>query len=98
MPFLIIMLFGVFLQVPIKNLRKALSNKKVTALSLAINFLWTPLLAFGLGRLFFHDSPDVFIALIMDLVTPCTAVRFVKKVNIIFEKRSHLRSLTKPDM
>jgi len=72
MPFIIIMLFGVFLQVPLKNLRKALLNKKVTALSLAINFFWTPLFAFGLSRLFFYDSPDVFIALIMDLVTPCT--------------------------
>ncbi len=72
MPFLIIMLFGVFLQVPIKNLRKAFFNKIVTVLSLAINFLWTPLLAFGLSWLFFYDRPDVFVALIMDLVTPCT--------------------------
>lgn len=72
MPFLIVMLFGVFLQVPLKNLKKAFMNRKVAGLSLLINFLWTPLLAYGLSSLFFRDSPDVFIALIMDLVTPCT--------------------------
>lgn len=72
MPFLIIMLFGVFFQVPLKNLRKAFLNRKVAGLSLLINFVWTPFFAYGLSRLFFQDSPDVFIALIMDLVTPCT--------------------------
>lgn len=72
MPFLIVMLVGVFLQVPLKNLKKAFMNRKVAGLSLLINFLWTPLLAYGLSSLFFRDSPDVFIALIMDLVTPCT--------------------------
>ncbi|ARE87194.1 arsenic resistance protein [Clostridium formicaceticum] len=30
------------------------------------------MLAFGLSFIFFRDTPDVFIALIMDMVTPCT--------------------------
>lgn len=72
MPFLIVMLFGVFLQVSLKNLKKAFKNRKVAGLSLLINFLWTPFLAYGLSSLFFRDNPDAFIALLMDLVTPCT--------------------------
>lgn len=71
-PFLMIMLFGVFLQVPFKNLRKGFMNLKVTLLSLVVNFIWTPLLAFGLSYLFFRNAPDVYLALLMDLVTPCT--------------------------
>ncbi|MCC5909364.1 MAG: arsenic resistance protein [Clostridiaceae bacterium] len=71
-PFLMVMLFGVFLQTPIEGLKKGFKNAKVLKLSLLINFVWTPLLAFGLSFLFFRDAPDVFIALIMDMVTPCT--------------------------
>ncbi len=71
-PFLMIMLFGVFMQIPFKSLKAGFANVKLTALSLAVNFVWTPLLAFGLSYLFFRNAPDVFVALIMDLVTPCT--------------------------
>ena len=71
-PFLMVMLFGIFLQTPVKRLKEGFKNAKVLKLSLFINFLWTPLLAFGLSFLFFRDTPDVFIALIMDMVTPCT--------------------------
>ena len=72
LPLLMVMLFGVFLQTPFESLKKGFINFRVAGLSLAINFLWTPLMALGLSWLFFRDSPDVFIALIMDLVTPCT--------------------------
>ncbi len=71
-PFLMVMLFGVFLQTPPKRLKEGFMNAKVVGLSLFINFLWTPLLAFGLSYLFFRNAPDVFVALIMDMVTPCT--------------------------
>ena len=71
-PFLVVMLFGVFLQTPIESLRAGFKNSKVVKIVLVINFLWTPLLAYGLSSFFFRDSPDVFVALIMDMVTPCT--------------------------
>lgn len=71
-PFLMVMLFGIFLQTPVNSLKEGFKNGKVLKLSLIINFLWTPLLAYGLSFLFFRDSPDVFISLIMDMVTPCT--------------------------
>ena len=72
LPSLMVMLFGIFLQIPLQSLRAGFINVKVTGLSLAINFFWTPLLAFALSHLFFRHAPDIFIALIMDLVTPCT--------------------------
>lgn len=71
-PFLMIMLFGIFLQTPVESLKEGFKNSKVLKLSLLINFLWTPLLAFSLSSLFFSDAPDVFVALILDMVTPCT--------------------------
>lgn len=72
LPFLMVMLFGVFLQVPLARLKEGFRSKRLVALSLIVNFLWTPLLAFGLARLFFRDAPDVFLAMLMDMVTPCT--------------------------
>ena len=72
LPFLMVMVFGVFLQVPLARLREGFRSKRLVALSLIVNFLWTPLLAFGLARLFFRDAPDVFLAMLMDMVTPCT--------------------------
>ncbi len=39
MPFLIVVLFGAFLQVSLQNLKKAFMNRKVAGLSLLINFL-----------------------------------------------------------
>jgi ACR3 family arsenite transporter len=41
-------------------------------LSLALNFIWTPLLAWLLGWLFLRHQPALWLGLIMLLVTPCT--------------------------
>jgi len=66
------MLTGAFLHVPLRRLGDALRHGRVAALSLAINFAWTPLLAWLLGWLFLRDQPALWIGLIMLLVTPCT--------------------------
>lgn len=71
-PFLMIMLLGVFLQIPLNHLRNASKNIRFTVSSLSINFIWTPLLAWGLGYLFLRDAPQVWLGFIMLLVTPCT--------------------------
>jgi len=71
-PFLLFMLYGLFLSVPIKDLKNALLNTKFASSSLMINFLWTPLLAWGLGALFLSDHPALWIGFIMLMVTPCT--------------------------
>ncbi|MCK8817377.1 hypothetical protein MWH28_08405 [Natroniella sulfidigena] len=72
LPFLMLMLYGVFLQVSVKNLGQAFTNIKFTGLGVGINFIWNPLLAFGLAILFLSDLPDIQIGFIMLMVTPCT--------------------------
>jgi len=71
-PFLLLMLYGLFLAIPIKDLKKAFSNTKFAGASLMINFIWTPVLAWGLGALFLSNHPALWIGFIMLMVTPCT--------------------------
>jgi ACR3 family arsenite efflux pump ArsB len=71
-PFLMVMLVGVFLHVPLRGLGRAFQNLRFTGLSLGINFLWTPLFGWLLGALFLRGQPDLWVGLLMLLVTPCT--------------------------
>lgn len=71
-PFLMILLFMVFLSVDLKNIKKSFMNYKFTVISLIINFLWTPIFAVVLGMLFLNDSIDLQVGFLMLLVTPCT--------------------------
>ncbi|GAA0463487.1 hypothetical protein GCM10008935_18970 [Alkalibacillus silvisoli] len=40
--------------------------------STIINFVWMPLLAWGLGAIFLADYPALWLGCIMFMVTPCT--------------------------
>ena len=71
-PALAAMLYGLFLSVPLKDLTKAFKNKRFAFGSLAVNFLWTPVLAWLLGYLLLSDHPYLWIGFIMLMVTPCT--------------------------
>lgn len=71
-PFLIIMLCGIFLQIPLNQLKNSFKNFRFAGVSLAINFIFNPLLAFTLGFVFLQDSPALWIGFIMLMVTPCT--------------------------
>ena len=71
-PLLMGMLYAAFLPIPLRHLGKAFGNYRVTVASLAMNFVWTPLLAWVLGALFLRDAPDLRIGLLMLMVTPCT--------------------------
>lgn len=71
-PFLMIMLFGLFLNIPINDLLKSFSNLKFVFANIGINFVWTPLLAYGLGYLFLQNQQALWIGLVMLTVTPCT--------------------------
>ena len=71
-PFLMVMLFLVFLQIPLKDILKSFKNLKFTLTAVIINFIWTPLLILVLGRLFLGDHPELLIGYIMLMVTPCT--------------------------
>lgn len=71
-PFLFIMLFGAFLNIPLKDYRKAFANVRFSITTVLINFVWTPILAWLLGRLFLSESAVLQIGFIMLMVTPCT--------------------------
>ncbi len=71
-PFLMLMLAVVFLHVPLRGLGAAFRNLRFTGWCLGVNFIWTPILAWVLGRIFLADQPDLWVGLIMLLVTPCT--------------------------
>lgn len=71
-PFLMVMLYGIFLQVPLHQLKNSLKNWKFARVSASINFIFNPLLAFVLGFFFLKDTPTLWIGFIMLIVTPCT--------------------------
>lgn len=71
-PFLMVLLYFVFLSVDEKKFKAAFLNIKFTITAVIINFIWTPIFAFGLGKLFFLKNVDMQIGLLMLMVTPCT--------------------------
>ena len=70
--FLCIMLYGIFLEVPLKNLKKSFKNIKFSSTSILINFIWTPIFGYFLGNLFLNGNMDIFIGFFMLILTPCT--------------------------
>ncbi|MDW8201535.1 MAG: arsenic resistance protein [Cyanobacteriota bacterium SKYGB_h_bin112] len=71
-PLLTVMLYATFLPMPLQQVGCAIRNVTATATSLSMNFLWTPILAWALGAIFLRDAPDLWVGLIMLMVTPCT--------------------------
>ena len=70
--FLCLMLFGLFLEVPLKEITDSFKNIKFTSTSLIINFIWTPLFGYFLGSVFLKGNVDVLIGFFMLILTPCT--------------------------
>ncbi|UQZ90359.1 arsenic resistance protein [Deltaproteobacteria bacterium Smac51] len=71
-PALMCMLFGLFLGISLSELKRGFLDMKFTSVSLAVNFVWIPVLGWWLGGIFLADSPALRIGYIMLLVTPCT--------------------------
>ncbi len=71
-PFLMVMLFGLFLNIPFTNLLSSFSNLKFISANLIINFLWTPICAYLLGLLLLQEHLSLWIGFVMLMVTPCT--------------------------
>lgn len=71
-PFLMVLLFCVFLPADGQKLKNAFLNLRFTLTASAVNFVWTPLFTYGLGLLFLAGSQDLQIGLMMLMVTPCT--------------------------
>lgn len=72
LPSLLMMMYGLFLTIPLKQLMQAFTNLRFLSISVIINFIWTPLLAWGLGALFLAEHPALWMGYIMLMVTPCT--------------------------
>lgn len=70
--FLCMMLFGLFLEVPLGELKNSFKNTKFSLTSLVINFIWTPLFGYFLATLFLKGNVDVMIGFFMLILTPCT--------------------------
>lgn len=70
--FLSLMLFALFLEIPIKDIKNSFSNSKFTTTSIVINFIWTPLFGYFLGKLFLNGHIDLLIGFFMLILTPCT--------------------------
>lgn len=70
--FLCLMLFGLFLEVPLEELKNSFKNVKFSLTSLIINFIWTPLFGYFLATLFLKGNADVLIGFFMLILTPCT--------------------------
>ena len=70
--FLCLMLYGLFLEVPLNELKDSFKNIKFTSTSLIINFLWTPLFGYFIGSLFLRGNVDILIGFFMLILTPCT--------------------------
>lgn len=70
--FLMMLLYILFLSVDLQQIGRSFRNIRFTATAVSLNFVLTPILSFALGALFFSDSMDLRIGLMMLLVTPCT--------------------------
>ena len=70
--FLCLMLYGLFLEVPLGNLKNSFKNIKFSLTSLIINFIWTPLFGYFLAILFLKGNIDIIIGFFMLTLTPCT--------------------------
>ncbi|TDL31772.1 arsenic resistance protein [Jeotgalibacillus sp. S-D1] len=71
-PLLMIMLYFSFVQISLSQIKKGFTRKSFLWSSTVMNFVATPLLAWGVAALFFGDQPALWIGFIMLMVTPCT--------------------------
>lgn len=70
--FLMLLLYVLFLSVDLKQIKKSLTNIRYTGVAVVINFIITPVTAYVLGKMFFGNSVDIRIGLLMLLITPYT--------------------------
>ncbi|MCW5654817.1 bile acid:sodium symporter [Hydrogenophaga sp.] len=72
-PTLALLLFATFLQVPLRHLREALSDRRFAAAVLLGNFVAVPLLAWGLASLLLPaGEPALRLGVLLVLLVPCT--------------------------
>lgn len=70
--FLLLLMFFIFLGIDIRKLSSSFANYKFSLASLLLNFVWTPLFAALLAKLFLRGAVDLQMGFLMLLVAPCT--------------------------
>lgn len=66
-----LVIYFIMLGVSTRGIMRAFTRWKPASLAIGINFLITPLIAWALGYLFLQNDPDIWVGLILYLVTPC---------------------------
>ncbi len=66
-----LVIYVIMLGVSPSGVVHAFTRWKPTSLAIGINFLITPSIAWALGALFLPNDPDIWVGLILYLVTPC---------------------------
>ena len=69
-PVLAVLLFATFLGVPLIEVGRSFTDVRFLGTVLAINFVFVPLVAFGLSR-FVADDQGLLIGVLLVLLTPC---------------------------
>lgn len=67
---LAILMYGMFAQIPFFRLREALSNRKFLFALLVANYLFVPILVWGVTR-FLPGDPAILLGVLLVLLTPC---------------------------
>ena len=66
-----LVIYFIMLGISLEGILKAFLRLKPTTLAIGINFIFTPIFAWLLGYIFLRDYPDIWVGLILYLVTPC---------------------------
>jgi len=66
-----LLIWVVMFGVDIERLASAVGLRRFFIVAIGLNFVVDPLLAWGLGRTFLSDQPDLRMGLLLFLVTPC---------------------------
>jgi len=66
-----VLIFFVMLGVDLRSVAGAFSDRRFVAITVVINFVVNPALAWGLATIFLRSSDDLFAGFVLFLVTPC---------------------------
>lgn len=69
---ILLLLSLLLFEIRIPNLRLTKENSLIIALSLLVNFIITPILAYAISSLFFEKGSLIFIGLMIYFIAPCT--------------------------
>jgi len=66
-----VLIYFVLLGVDLRSVAAAFANRRFVGISVGINFVLNPLVAWALGTIFLGSETDLFVGFVLFLVTPC---------------------------